>query len=162
MTDLVVRNDLSVVGAATSQDFVTVRLDGQLLGIPVLAVHDVLKEQKLTQIPLSPEWVAGVLNLRGKIVTAIDLRSRLKLPKRGDNEKSMSVVVEHGGEPYSLQIDEVGEVLSLDDQYFERSPVTLDPAWRDVSMGIYRLEGELLAILDVDKLLDFEAGAKAA
>lgn len=162
MTDLIVRNDLSVVAGDTSQDFVTVELSGQLLGIPVLAVHDVLKEQKLTKIPLAPVWVDGVLNLRGRIVTAIDLRSRLGLPKRGPDEKSMSVVVEHSGEPYSLQIDKVGEVLSLDDQIFEKSPVTLDPIWRDVSKGIYRLEDELLAILDVDKLLDFETVGKAA
>lgn len=162
MTDLIVRDDLSVVEGETSQDFVTVELVGQLLGIPVLAVHDVLKEQKLTRIPLSPAWVDGVLNLRGRIVTAIDLRARLGLPPREGDQKPMSVVVEHLGEPYSLQIDKVGEVLSLDNQLFEKSPVTLDPAWRDVSKGIYRLENELLAVLDVNKLLDFETVGKAA
>ncbi len=161
MSNLVVRDDLSVV-ATGSQDFVTVRLAGQTLGIPVLGVHDVLNPQKITKIPLAPEWVSGVLNLRGKIVTAIDLRQRLGLPPLEEGKQSMSVVVEHNDEPYSLQIDTVGEVLSLDDQDFERNPVTLDPRWREVSRGIYRLKNELLPILDVDKLLRFESGNKAA
>lgn len=161
MNDLVVRDDLSVVTTG-SQDFVTIKLAGQTLGIPVLAVHDVLNAQQITKIPLSPDWVSGVLNLRGRIVTAIDLRRRLGLPQLEEDKKSMSVVVEHGEEPYSLQIDSVGEVLSLDDQLFERNPVTLDPRWRDVSRGIYRLDGELLPILDVDRLLEFETNGKAA
>ena len=161
MNDLIVRNDLSVATTG-SQDFVTVLLEGQLLGIPVLMVHDVLNAQQITQIPLAPEWVSGVLNLRGKIVTAINLRSRLGLPPMAADKKSMSVVVEHHNEPYSLQIDSVGEVLSLDNQLFEKNPVTLDARWRDVSKGIYRLEDELLVVLDVDKLLDFENAIKAA
>ena len=103
-----------------------------------------------------------MLNLRGRIVTAIDLRNRLGLEPLEGDKQSMSVVVEHKEEPYSLQIDSVGEVLSLDDQLFERNPVTLDPRWREVSRGIYRLEGELLPILDVDKLLAFETQGKAA
>lgn len=161
MNDLVVREDLSVVTTGV-QDFVTVKLAGQTLGIPVLAVHDVLNAQQITKIPLAADWVSGVLNLRGRIVTAIDLRRRLGLEPLEGDKKSMSVVVEHNDEPYSLQIDEVGEVLSLDDQLFERNPVTLDPRWRDVSKGIYRLENELLAILDVEKLLAFETNSKAA
>lgn len=146
------------------RDFVTVRLAGQFLGIPVLAVHDVLNAQNITRIPLSPPWVAGVLNLRGRIVTAIDLRERMGLPKREDEKKStaMSVVVEHKGEPYSLLIDSVGEVLSLEMSEFERNPVTLDQRWREISMGIFRLESELLVVLDVDRLLHFESQAIAA
>ncbi|MBL4639026.1 MAG: chemotaxis protein CheW [Kordiimonadaceae bacterium] len=161
MNDLIVRNDLSVVGAGR-KDYVTIKVDNQMLGIPVLAVHDVLNPQRITPIPLAPSWVAGVLNLRGRIVTAIDLRSRLGLPQLDPDKKSMSVVVEHNDDPYSLQIDSVGEVLSLDDQLFEKNPVTLDARWRDVSRGIYRLEGELLPILDVDRLLAFESDEKAA
>ncbi len=161
MNDLVVRDDLSLVATGT-QDFVTVMLEGQLVGIPVLAVHDVLNAQKLTVIPRSPDWVAGVLNLRGRIVTAIDLRRRLDLPPLEEGKSSMSVVVEHNEEPYSLQIDKVGEVLSLDDQLFEKNPVTLDPRWREVSVGIYRLKDQLLPILDVDRLLAFESNSKAA
>jgi len=161
MNDLVVRDDLSLATTG-SQDFVTIKLAGQTLGIPVLAVHDVLNAQQITRIPLAPDWVSGVLNLRGRIVTAIDLRSRLGLPPREEGKQSMSVVVEHKEEPYSLQIDAVGEVLSLDDQLFERNPVTLDPRWREVSRGIYRLDGELLPILDVDHLIEFGVDGKAA
>lgn len=161
MNDLVVRDDLSLVATGT-QDFVTVMLEGQTLGIPVLAVHDVLNAQQITKIPLAEDWIAGVLNLRGRIVTAIDLRRRLDLPPLEDGAKSMSVVVEHKEEPYSLQIDKVGEVLSLEDQLFEKNPVTLDARWREVSSGIYRLKDQLLPILDVDRLLAFETNGKAA
>ncbi|RMB12178.1 chemotaxis protein CheW [Eilatimonas milleporae] len=161
MNDVIVRSDLSLV-AGSSQDFVTVVLAGQILGIPVLSVHDVLNAQNITKIPLAPEWVEGVLNLRGRIVTAINLRRRLGLPPLDEGKKSMSIVVEHKGEPYSLQIDQVGEVLSLDDQLFEKNPVTLDPVWREVSLGIYRLDNELLAVLDVEKLIDFDMTSKAA
>ncbi|GHF22493.1 chemotaxis protein CheW [Kordiimonas sediminis] len=162
MNDLVVKQNSSLVAVEEAQEVVTVNLAGQVLGIPVLEVHDVLNAQQITKIPLSPEWVSGVLNLRGRIVTAIDLRARLGLPPREDGEKSMSVVVEYNDEPYSLQIDSVGEVLRLDGSMFERNPVTLEQRWRNVSTGIYRLEKQLLPILDVEKLLDFEGAAKAA
>lgn len=142
-----------------SSDFVTVRLAGQLMGIPVLAVHDVLASHKITPIPLAPHAVAGVLNLRGRIVTAIDLRARLGLPARAAHEQSMSIVVDHDGEPYSLLIDSVGEVLSLSGVDFERNPVTLDPRWQEVSSGIYRLDGELLVVVDVERLVDFGLAA---
>ncbi len=161
MNDIVVRENTSIATVGV-QDFVTVHLDGQQVGIPVLAVHDVLNAQQITVIPRAPDWVAGVLNLRGKIVTAIDLRRRLGLPPLEEGKSSMSVVVEHNEEPYSLQIDKVGEVLSLEDQLFEKNPVTLDPCWREVSVGIYRLKEQLLPILDVDRLLAFEGKSQAA
>jgi purine-binding chemotaxis protein CheW len=144
-----------------SNDFVTVRLAGQLAGIPVLSVHDVLSPQKITFIPRAPAAVAGVLNLRGRIVTAIDLRRRLGLPPQENGAASMSVVIEHHGEPYSLQIDSVGEVLSLSSDTYERNPVSLDPTWQAISQGIYKLDGELIVILDIDKLLDFAMLAAA-
>jgi purine-binding chemotaxis protein CheW len=146
----------------STHDYVTIRLAGQLLGIPVLSVHDVLKPQVITRVPLAPGSVAGVLNLRGRIVTAIDLRNRLGLPPRGKDERpGMSVVVEYRGEPYSLLIDSVGEVLSLDETAFERNPVTLDTRWRDVSDGIYRLDEELMVVLDVKRLLDLDVAQAA-
>ena len=144
-----------------SKDFVTIRLAGQLLGIPVLVVHDVLKLQNVTRVPLAPPWVAGVLNLRGRIVTAIDLRARLDMPVRMASEKAMSVVVDFKGESYSLIIDSVGEVLSLPDALYEKNPVTLDQKWREVSDGIYRLQDELLVVLDVRRVLDVERAAAA-
>ena len=142
-------------------DYVTIWLDGQMCGIPVLEVHDVLSKQVLTKIPQSPEAVAGVLNLRGQIVTAIDLRKRLKLKDREGEGEEMNIVVEYQSEPYSLIIDKVGDVLSLSDDAFEKNPVTLEACWREVSTGIFRLEEELLVILDIEKLLTLN-DAKAA
>lgn len=146
------------------KEFVTIRLAGQLCGIPILDVHDVLSEQAITIIPLSPPAVAGVLNLRGRIVTAIDLRKRLKLgsPDKDVESEEMSIVVESDGEPYSLLIDSVGDVMSFADEAFERNPVTLDACWQEVSEGIYRMDGELMVILDVKKLLNFENGLATA
>ena len=136
-------------------DYVSIRLSGQLCGIPVLEVHDVLSEQSITSVPLAPPAVAGVLNLRGRIVTAIDLRKRLGLEKQEADSDNMSIVVEYEGEPYSLLIDTVGDVLSFPEDSFERNPVTLDVCWQEVSNGIFRMEDELLVILDVEKLVNF-------
>jgi purine-binding chemotaxis protein CheW len=137
------------------QDFVSMTIAGQLFGIPVLKVQDVLGPQRLTRVPLAPPEVAGSLNLRGRIVTAIDLRPRLGLPPRDSGAASMSVVVERQGELYSLIVDSVGEVLSLDAAAYERDLPTLDPRWREFADGIYRLSGSLLVVLDVSHLLEF-------
>jgi purine-binding chemotaxis protein CheW len=135
------------------KEFLTILIAGQRFGIPILQVQDVLGRQRVTKIPLSPAEVAGSLNLRGRIVTAIDVRCRLGIAPRAEGEKEMSVVVEHDNELYSLIIDTVGDVLALENSEFEATPPTLDSSWRDVSSGIYRLEGELLVILDVPKFL---------
>ncbi|WP_029007425.1 chemotaxis protein CheW [Azospirillum halopraeferens] len=138
-----------------NQDYVTMTIADQLFGIPVLQVQDVLGHQKITRIPLAPPEVAGSLNLRGRIVTAIDVRLRLNLPGRLRNKPGMSIVVDLRGELYSLMVDSVGEVLSLSNDDFERNPATLDPRWREVSTGIYRLNGQLMVVLDVPRLLNF-------
>ena len=143
------------IASAETQDFVTMIIEGHLFGIPVLTVQDVLGVQKITRIPLAPKEIAGSLNLRGRIVTAIDVRLRLDLDPRPPEEKAMSVVVDQGGELYSLMVDSVGEVLSLPSAKFERNPPTLDSKWREFSLGIYRLEENLLVVLDVGRLLDF-------
>jgi purine-binding chemotaxis protein CheW len=137
-----------------TQDFVTMFIDNQMFGLPVLTVQDVISTQKITRIPLAPKEVAGSLNLRGRIVTAIGVRLRLGLPPSPNRETNMSVVVEIGGELYSLMVDSVGEVLSLPAAAFERNPPTLDPLWREFSVGIYRLDGKLLVVLDINRLLD--------
>jgi purine-binding chemotaxis protein CheW len=147
------KRSLAEVSAET-QDYVTMFIDGQLFGIPVLTVQDVLGPQKVTRIPLAPREVAGSLNLRGRIVTAIDVRRRLGLKDVEGAKPGMSVVVDMNGELYSLLIDSVGEVLSLRSAAFERNPPTLDPLWREFSAGIYRLDGKLLVVLDVQRLLD--------
>lgn len=146
----------------TLQEYVTVQIADQLFGIPVLEVFDVLRNLTLTKIPLASPEVAGVLNLRGRIVTAIDVRKRLDLPDLPEGENGMSIVVEHQGEPYSLLIDRVGEVLGLNSEDLQQNPVTLDPRWRDISAGIYRLEDKLLVILQIDRLLDFAGNTDIA
>jgi purine-binding chemotaxis protein CheW len=147
---------------AVQQEFVSVTVAGQLFGIPVLQVQDALGPQRITRIPLAPPEVAGSLNLRGRIVTAIDLRTRLHLPPLPEEQHGMSVVVDHGGELYSLVVDAVGEVLNLDAADIERNPATLDQTWREVSAGICRLDGTLLIILDVARALDLSARSEAA
>ncbi|MFZ4762053.1 MAG: chemotaxis protein CheW [Alphaproteobacteria bacterium] len=134
---------------------VTMTIAGQLFGVPVLQVQDVLGEQRITRIPLAPREIAGSLNLRGRIVTAVDVRARLNLPTREKAAKVMSIVVEHKGELYSLMVDSVGEVLKLSPDSFEQNPATLDSTWREISAGIFRLKGQLLVVLDVAKLLNF-------
>lgn len=148
---------LAATPASESVEFVTVTIAGQLLGIPILSVEDVLGPQKISQIPKADPAVAGVLNLRGRIVTAIDVRRRLGLPPSDSNANLMSVVVEHDREPYSLLIDSVGDVLKVPTSSYERNPATLDPRWAQVSAGIYRLDDELLVALEVGALLDFDA-----
>ena len=137
-----------------SKDYLTVTIAEQRFGIPILQVQDVLREQTVTNIPLAPKEVAGSLNLRGRIVTAIDVRKRLGLPDKDGDVPSMSVVVEHNNELFSLIIDSVGDVLRFKDKYYENNPGTLDPVWRDVSTGIYQLEEELLVVMDVSRLLE--------
>ncbi|MCL2469145.1 MAG: chemotaxis protein CheW [Alphaproteobacteria bacterium] len=140
-------------------EFVTMFIDRQLFGIPVLSVQDVLGPQKITRVPLAPPEVAGSLNLRGRIVTAIDVRTRLALLKREGDESSMSVVVDFNGELYSLIVDQVGEVMTPAQSDYEKTPATLDERWREISDGVYRLKDTLLIVLDVKKLLRLDAAA---
>ncbi len=133
-------------------EYLTMRIDGQLFGLSVMQVQDVLSAQKLTYIPLAPEAVAGALNLRGRIVTSIDMRVRMGFGKT-KQEKNMNIVVEHGSELYSLIVDEVGDVVALSENELEKNPATLQASWQSISKGIYRLSGDLMIILDVDYLL---------
>ena len=145
----------AVSGRGTTQDFVTFKIAGQMFGIPVLMVQDVLSTYQITRIPLAPPEITGSLNLRGRVVTAVDVRLRLGLPPRPEGQSSMSIVAENGGELYSLMVDSVGEVLALSSESFERNPPTLDARFRSYSDGIYRLDDQLLVVLTVDRLLDY-------
>ena len=144
-----------------NEDYVTFFIAGQLFGVPVLRVQDIINPQRITPVPLAPPEIAGSLNLRGRIVTAIDVRKRLGLPARED-KNCMSIVVENGHDLYSLMVDSVGEVLDVDENSFERNPPTLDQRFRDYSQGIYRLDGKLLVILDVNRFLDYGRNDDAA
>ncbi len=152
---------MDVTMTETSREYVTMTIADQVFGIPVLAVQDVLGPQRITRIPLSAPEVAGALNLRGRIVTAIDVRRRLGLSARAGDNPGMSIVVDHKGELYSLIVDSVGEVMSLPVEAYERNPSTLDPRWREVSGGIYRLKGKLLVVLEVSHLLEMRRAEAA-
>lgn len=144
----------SIATDSKTRDYLTVIIADQRFGIPVLQIQDVLRQQKVTRIPLAPPEVSGSLNLRGRIVTAIDVRRRLDIPSHNDTRGNMSVVVEHNQELYSLIIDNVGDVLSLNEELFEVNPGTLDPRWKEISNGVFQLKDQLLVIMDVPRLLD--------
>lgn len=155
---------VSVHAEATRADnmLVTLTIADQLCGVPVQSVRDILGEQVITRIPLAPRDIAGSLNLRGRIVTAIDLRRRLGLPDAPPGQPRMSVVAEQGGELYALLVDSVSEVMTLSQSSFERNPPTLPPSWAAFSAGIYRLQDRLLVVLDVGRVLALSGSAEAA
>ena len=136
-------------------EYLTFYVGEQTFGVPVLLVQDVLKTPKLTRIPLAPPEVAGALNLRGRIITAIDIRTRLSLEPLEEGAQHMSIVVEHGDELYNLIVDRVGEVLRVRDDAFEQIPGNLDSKWSEYCSGIYRLETSLVLVFDIDRLLEF-------
>lgn len=138
----------------SQSDFVTLMLDGQYFGIPVLQVQDILSSVQITRVPLAPPEIIGNLNLRGRIVTAIDMRKRLGLGPNQSGVSPMNIVVEHKNELYSLIVDSVGEVLSLPNDDFEKNPPTLEKHLREISKGIYQLDNQLLIIVDVATLLN--------
>jgi purine-binding chemotaxis protein CheW len=135
-------------------EYVTTMIGGQLFGMPISRVQDVFMPERLTRVPLSSSDVAGVLNLRGRIVTAIDMRARLGLPKNEDGKPPMAVGVDLRGESYGLLIDSIGEVLKLADDSREVNPVNLDPRLTKMADGVHRLEGQLMVVLDVDRILE--------
>jgi len=143
-------------------EYVTTMIGGQLFGLPIARVQDVFMPERLTLVPLAAAEVAGVLNLRGRIVTAIDMRTRLGLEKREDDRPSMAVGVDLRGESYGLLSDSIGEVLKLSDDGCEENPVNLDPRMAKISSGVHRLDGHLMVVLDVDKILEMSGDAKAA
>lgn len=133
------------------EGFVTVRLGDATFGAPVLKVQDVVAEAPLNRVPQAPPEVAGVLNLRGRIVTAIDMRRRLGLPPREGN--CVSVIVEHGAELYALVVDDVGDVVWMSEAEREAPPVTLSAHWRALIAGLHRRDDMLLLVLDVEAVL---------
>jgi purine-binding chemotaxis protein CheW len=145
-------------GVALNGEFISFRVAGQLLGIPVQMVQEVLTAQRITRVPLAPAEVAGFLNLRGQIVTAVDLRARLDLEAREPGAAVMNVVVQDEGELFSLLVDEVGDVIEVSRDIFEEPPATLDERWRESCDGVYRLKEELLVAVNVPALLNVQRG----
>lgn len=143
----------SQVTFTETTELLTVYIDNQIFGLPILQVQDVLNVESMTKIPLAAKEIAGSLNLRGRIVTAIHVRHRIGLPPTDPNQKFMSIVVEFEDELYSLMFDRVGDVMHLSIGDYEQNPSTLDPKFRDVADGIYRMSDQLLVVIDIPKLL---------
>jgi purine-binding chemotaxis protein CheW len=156
MSALAARDTSFAIAASGTKEFVTLHIADQIFGVQVTDIRDVFALKALTPVPGAPREIAGVLNLRGRIVTAIDARRRLGLPDRLQGYAGMMAIgVEHNGEAFGILVDSVGEVLRLPDTQCEPNPVNLDPIWKTISQGVYRLETRLLITLDMDRLLAF-------
>jgi len=149
-------------GFSGQQEFVTVTVAGQMLGLPISRVHDVFVVSEMTTVPLAPGEIAGLLNLRGRVVTAVSLRRRLGLAEAEVSDRRMAVGLENHGEAYGLLVDEVGEVLKLDPDAMQPNPVHMERRWVGLSQGVHQLQDRLLIILDVDAVLAFETEREAA
>lgn len=134
--------------------YVTMRIGDQIFGISVNTVRDILAPQKVHPIPLARKEIIGSLNLRGRIITALDIRVLLDIDESFDIDKNMCVVVEHNQELYSLLVDSIGDVVSIFSDNLKKNPENLDEVWQDISLGIYPEEGRLIVILDIGKILD--------
>jgi purine-binding chemotaxis protein CheW len=148
-------------------EYVTAKIGGQLFGLPISRVQDVFMPERLTRVPLAAAEIAGLLNLRGRIVTVVDMRCRLdfEAPDSGGGPAQrapLAVGIEHKGESYGLLIDEIGEVLKLPASSREDNPVNLDHRLARVAAGVHRLDGRLLVVLDVDRVLDVGPSVRAA
>ena len=132
-------------------EYVAVYLGAQLFGLPIERVQDVFIPGKATAVPLAGPEIAGLINLRGRIVTAIDMRRRLGLPPRAKDKPPMNMVVRTSDGVVSLLVDEIGDVLDMDAATYERPPRNLYPAAREVIRGVYKLQGRLLLVLDAER-----------
>ena len=139
---------------AETTQYATFVVEDLFFGIEVLRVQEVLRYQVMTRIPLAPSVVEGLINLRGQIVTALDMRRRLGLPSRSSDRLPMNLVVRTEEGPVSLLVDEIGDVLQLEPGDFEPAPDNLTPAARELVQGVYKLKDRLLLVLDSDRTLE--------
>src|SRR5579863_8217021 len=136
---------------AQTQQFCTFYLDKLLFGVQLEKVQEVIRYLEITQIPLAPRVVSGLMNLRGQIVTGLDLRRRLDLPDRTDGSAPMNVVIRSTDGAVSLLVDEIGDVVEVTDESFERPPETLHGKVREVILGVHKLEKHLMHVLNTEK-----------
>lgn len=148
---------------APSQQFCTFYLDKLMFGVQLEKVQEVLRYLELTEIPLAPRVISGLINLRGQIVTCIDLRRRLELADRPEETSPMNVVIRSAEGAVSLLVDEIGDVVEVTAESFERPPETLQGKVREVILGVHKLEKQLMHVLDTGKACEaaeaMEAGA---
>ena len=143
-----------------SKQFSTFFLNGLFLGVEVLKVQEVIRYQEMTRVPLAPNMIQGLINLRGQIVTAIDLRRRLELPPRPEGQLPMNVVVRSEDSAVSLLVDEIGDVVEIQDEAYERPPETLKGVARELVTGVYKLKDRLLLILDTERTVSLPVNYK--
>jgi len=144
---------------ANERQFCTFLVDGLYFGVEVLQVQEVIRYQEMTRVPLANPVIRGLINLRGQIVTAVDLRRRLDLCDRPEGSLPMNVVVRTAEGVLSLLVDEIGDVLDVDPATFERPPETISGIARELVSGIYKLKGRLLLILDTEKAVNLSGVA---
>ncbi|WP_019962285.1 chemotaxis protein CheW [Woodsholea maritima] len=151
----------TITNAEMTYEYVTVKIGDQLFGAGVSEIREVFSPQGVTSVPRAPSEIGGLLNLRGRIVTAIDARRRLGLAPRGAKEPCMALGLEVGSELYGVLVDSVGEVMRLPISTLEPTPSHLDGRWRSMIKGVHRLEGELMAVLDMRALIAVDAAYAA-
>lgn len=140
-----------------SRQLCTLLVDGVLFGIAVEDVQEVIRYQPMTPVPLAPRVVRGLINLRGQIVTALDLRLRLGIAPRADHELPLNVIVRRDHGVLSLLVDEVGDVVEVDEAAFERTPDTLPSSTRKLIDGVYKMPTQLLLVLDTKRATTLDA-----
>ena len=145
---------------SANRQYCTFYLGAQYFGLDVLRVQEIVRHQTLTRVPLAHPMVRGLMNLRGQIVTAIDLRKRLDLPGSGESYEPINVVVQTDDGAVSLLVDEIGDVMEVSEEQFERPPETLQGLTRDLILGAYKLADRLLVILDPDLVVTVPGGSK--
>jgi purine-binding chemotaxis protein CheW len=143
-------------------DYVTFTAAGQLFGLPIEQVQDVFTPANITRVPLAGREIAGVLNLRGRIVTLIDLASWLELDMSRRPAAKMAIGIERGSESFGILVDQVGEVLTLSDADREPAPINLDPTLDTIASGLFRLTDRILVALDADRTLDLPSTRSGA
>lgn len=139
---------------ATTQQFCTFFVDGQFFGVPVQQVQEVIRYQEMTRVPLVPAVIRGLINLRGQVVVAVDLRRRLRASERTEGHLPTNVVLRTADGAVSLLVDEIGDVLEVNEDTFERPPETLQSAARELLLGVHKLPDKLLLILDTEKAVE--------
>jgi len=141
---------------AEERQFCTFYLDNHCFGIDVLDVQEVFRYQEMTEVPLAPDVVSGLINLRGQIITALNLRLCLGIVPQAEGKLPMNVVVRIMDDVVSLLVDDIGDVIEVNDEVYESAPDTLQANLREIIKGVYKLSGKLMLILDINKVIYFE------
>lgn len=139
-----------------STQYLTAYVNGHYLGVPIHYIQDVIGPQPLTAVPLTRNAIAGVLNLRGRIVTVVDMHRRLHESQPENPTRCMGIIIEIHEELFSLRIDHVEDVIAIPHDHIEKAPPTLNPVWQSACAGVYQLDGKIMIILDIEQILNLD------